>query len=78
MQLSIAKTNVSFHVHAENAQMRHGNIFWMGTTRPREPCQTEKEVANQACCLTQLHYTDTRPTSVSVDPTMPDVQQDSH
>ena len=41
-------------------------------------CHTEREVADQTFCLTQSLYTDTGPTSPSVDPTMPRACQGSH
>ena len=34
-------------------------------------CDTETEVADQTCYLTQSQFTDTGPTSPSADPTKP-------
>ena len=41
-------------------------------------CHTEIEVADQAFCLTQSQYTDTRLTSPSADPITPGAWQGSH
>ena len=41
-------------------------------------CHTEIEVADQTFHLTQSQYTDTGPTSLSVDPITPDAWQGSH
>ena len=41
-------------------------------------CHTEIEVADQTLYLTQSQYTDTGPTSPSVDPIMPGAWQGSH
>ena len=41
-------------------------------------CHTEVDVADQTFYLTQPQYTDTRPTSPSADPIMPDAWQGSH
>ena len=41
-------------------------------------CHTEIEVANQTFYLTQSQYTDTGPTSPSVDPISPDAWQGCH
>ena len=41
-------------------------------------CHTEIEVADQTFCLTQSQYTDTGPTSLSADPTMPGAWLGSH
>ena len=41
-------------------------------------CHTEIEVADQTFYLTQSQYTDTGPTSPSVDPLTPGAWQDSH
>ena len=41
-------------------------------------CHTEIKVANEAFYLPQLQYTDTRPTSLSADPTVPGAWQGSH
>ena len=41
-------------------------------------CHTEREVADQIFCLTQLQYNDTEPTSHSADPIAPGVWQGSH
>ena len=41
-------------------------------------CHTEIEAADQTFYLTQLQYTDTRPTSPSTDPMMPGTWQGSH
>ena len=40
-------------------------------------CHTEIEVAGQTFYLTQSQYTDTGPTSPSIDPIMPGARQDS-
>ena len=41
-------------------------------------CHTEIEAADQTYNLTQLQYTDAKPTSPSVDPITPDAWQGSH
>ena len=41
-------------------------------------CHTETEVADQTFHPTQSQYTDTRPTSPSIDPIMPGAWQGSH
>ena len=41
-------------------------------------CQTEVEIADQTCHLTQSQYTDTGPTTHSTDPITPGAWQDSH
>ena len=41
-------------------------------------CHTETELADQTFYLTQSQYTDTGPTSPSVDPITPGVRQGSH
>ena len=41
-------------------------------------CHTEIEVVDQAFCLTQSQYTETGPTSPSVNPIMPGAWQGSH
>ena len=41
-------------------------------------CHTEIQVADQTVYLTQLQYTDTKPTSPSADPIMPGVWQGRH
>ena len=41
-------------------------------------CHTEIEVADPTFHLTQSQYTDTRPTSLSTDPILPDAWQGSH
>ena len=41
-------------------------------------CYTGIEVTDQTCYLTQLQYTETRRTSPSADPIMPDTWQGSH
>ena len=40
--------------------------------------RTEMEIREQACCLTQSQYTDTRPTSLSSDPVSPGAWQGGH
>ena len=41
-------------------------------------CHTDLQVNNKACCLIQSHYTGTRPTIPSTDPTTPGAWQSSH
>ena len=41
-------------------------------------CQTEMKVADPAFCLTQMHYTNTWPTSSSSNPTKPGVWHGRH
>ena len=41
-------------------------------------CHTEIEIEDQTCYLTQSQCTNTRPTSPSADPILPDAWQGSH
>ena len=41
-------------------------------------CHINIETAHQACCLTQLQCTDTRPTSPCTDPIIPGTGQGTH
>ena len=58
----------------QHASVSHGRICSDNFTC----CHTEIKVADPTFYLTQSQYTDTRPTSPSADPIMPDAWQGSH